>query len=355
MRIVLVSLVGLLALSAPAALHAQAAQPRPALSPADFAKLVDALRGEEPKGLKVRLQAALILGRSGGEDALQPLADCLADDPDFPVRGACALSLGNMGDIHAIEPLVSRLEDPEELVRTECRKALFRYTVPETIPYLQAARERGSARVRLVLVEVVAQIKDPQAGALLAELIGDPDEKVRQQAAAVLTTMDPKVVGDILRKALEHPNYRVKANAARLLGQRKEREVMPRLVELASSPLEAVEVQVAARGALRELRSELDLPKLAATARDASLERKERARALILLSTVDNADSFQACLDVLSDPEPLMRGLAAQALAEMGNPRALPALREAAAKAGNDRVGRLIQVSIRKLERGSGN
>lgn len=351
MRLSLISLVGLLALAAvPGAL----AQPKPALSPADFDKLVKALRGEDVK-MKVRLQAALILGRSGGEDALQPLADCLVEDTDFPVRAACAMSLGNMGEVHAIEPLVARLEDPEELVRTECRRALFRYTVPEAIPYLQVARERGSARVRLVLVEVVAQIKDPQAGALLAELIGDPDEKVRIQAAAVLTTMDQKGVTDLLRKALDHPNYRVKANAAKLLGQRKEKDVVPRLVELASSPLEAVEVQVAARGALRELRSELDVAKLAASARDAALERKERARALILLSTVDNADSFQACLDVLADPEPFMRGLAAQALAEMGNPRALPALRDAAAKAGNDRVGRLIQVSIRKLERGSGN
>ncbi len=353
MRSCLLSLVVLLAFAAPLDARAQAA--KPTLSPDDFAKLVDALRGEPAKSLKVRLQAALILGRSGGEDALEPLSECLADDPDYPVRAACALSLGNAGEVHAIEPLVARLEDPEELVRTECRKALFRYTVPEAIPYLQAARERGSARVRLVLVEVVAQIKDPQAGALLAELIGDADAKVRQQAAAVLKTMDDATVSALLLKALDHPNYRVKANAARLLGERKQKDAVGRLVELASSPLEAVEVQVAARGALRELRSELDLAKLAATARDAALERRERSRALVLLSTVDSPDSFQACLDVLSDPEPFMRGLAAQALAEMGNPRALPALREAAAKAGNDRVGRLMRVSIRKLERGSGN
>ena len=352
MRSSLLSLVGLLVLATPVDAAAQA---KPALSPADMAKLVDALRGEPLKGFKVRLQAALILGRSGGEDALGPLSECLTDDPDYPVRAACAMSLGNMGDVHAIEPLVARLEDPEELVRTESSKSLFRYTVPEAIPYLQVARERGSARVRLVLVEVVAQIKDPQAGVLLAELIGDPDEKVRLQAAAVLKTMDQAAVSALLLKALDHSNYRVKANAAKLLGERKERQAVPRLVELASSPLEAVEVQVASRSALRELRSELDLPKLAATARDGSLERKERSRALVLLSTVDSADSFQACLDVLGDPEPLMRGLAAQALAEMGNPRALPALREAAAKAGNDRVGRLINVSIRKLERGTGN
>ncbi|MGC4117147.1 MAG: HEAT repeat domain-containing protein [Myxococcales bacterium] len=354
MRISLVSLVGLLVLTAPVGALGQP-QPRPSLSPADLTKLVTALRGVEMKGMKVRLQAALILGRSGGEEALQPLADCLADDPDFPVRAACAMSLGNMEDVHAIEPLVARLEDPEALVRQECGKALFRYTVPEALPYLQVARERGSAEVRLVLVEVVAQIKDPQAGALLAELIGDASEKVRLQAAAVLTTMDGVEVSGILRQALDHPNYRVKANAAKLLGQRKEKDAVARLVELASSPLEAVEVQVAARGALRELRSELDLTKLAAAARDPALERKERARALILLSTVDSADSFQACLDVLGDPEPFMRGLAAQALAEMGNPRALPALRDAAAKTSNDRVGRLIQVSIRKLERGGGN
>jgi len=203
-------------------------------------------------------------------------------------------------------------------------------------------------------VELAAQIKDAQAGVLLSELMGDPDEKVREQAASILKTMDAVTVTSLLFKALDHPNYRVKAQAARLLGERKQSLALDRLVELASSPLEAVEVQLAARAALREMRPLLDVAKIAAQARDSSLERKERARALVLLSTLGGPDALQACLDELIDSDQSMRALAAQALAEMGDPRALPALRDALAKADNDRLAKLLQVSIRKLERSSG-
>jgi HEAT repeat protein len=354
MRSTFLTLAILLAWTLPHAARAQQAEAQPpSLSQADFAKLTEALRAEPQRAMKVRLQAALILGRSGGEAAIGPLGDCLSDDPEYPVRAACALALGNVNDIHAIEPLVARLEDPEELVRNESRTALFRYTRPEAIPYLQAARERGSARVRLVLVELAAKINDPQAGMVLAELMGDPDEKVRDQSSAVLKTMDSPQVTALLFKALEHPNYRVKAQAARLMGERKQVQAVDRLVELASSPLEAVEVQVAARQALGEMRLLLDVNKLSAQARDGSLEKKDRARALTLLSTIGGPDARQACQDVLNEGDESMRISAAQALADMGDPRALPALRDALGKASNDRVARMLKISIHKLERGS--
>jgi HEAT repeat protein len=349
MRSILLTLVGSIALAAAAGTPEE--KPVSGLSQADFEKLCEALRGDRP--MKVRLQAALILSRSAGQDAVVPLSDCLTDDPDYPVRATCAMALGNNGDIHAIEPLVARLEDSEELVRAEARRALFKFTRPEAIPYLQAARERGSARVRLVLVELAAQIKDPQAGVLLSELIGDPDEKVRDQAAAILKTMDQTTVAALLVRALDHANYRVKSQAARLLGERKFEPALDKLVDLASSPLEAVEVQMAARAALREMRGLRDVNRLAATARDNSQERRDRARALVLLSAAGGPDALQACLDMLSDPEPAMRGLSAQALAEMGDPRALPTLREALAKTDDARFRKILQVSIRKLERGS--
>jgi HEAT repeat protein len=325
------------------------------LSPADLAKLTEALRGEPLRPTRVRLQAAVILGRSGAADCLTPLAECLVDDPEYTVRAACALALGNAGDVHSVEPLVTKLEDPEELVRAECRKALLRYAVPEAIPYLQAARERGSARVRMVLIEVASKIKDPQAGVLLAELMGDADEKVREQAAAIFKTMDDATVNGLLVRALDHPNYRVKAQAAKLLGDRKQSQVLDRLVELASSPLEAVEVQLAARAALQNMKGLLDVGKLVIKVRNPALERKERSHALVLLSVVGGPDALQACLEMLADIEPAMRGLAAQALAEMGDPRALPGLREAASKPENERLAKVLQVSIRKLERGRGN
>lgn len=346
MRSLLLALLALLCAAPPAS--AGDAAP---LSAEDFARLAEALRTESGRPLKVRLQAAVILGRSGGVEALSPLAECLSDDEEYPVRAACAMALGNIGDVHAVEPLVARLEDPEELVRSTAREALFKLAAPEAVPYLQVARERGSARVRLVLVELAARIADPSAGLLLTELIGDGDEKVREQAAAALKAMDPATVDALLLRALDHPSYRVKAHAARLVGQRKRVEAVDRLVELASSPLEAVEVQAAARGALAELRPVLDVARLATAARDGALLRKERQRALVLLSALAGAEALGACVEALRDDDLSIRGAAAQALAEMGDASALSAIREAAERTPDERIKRAMLNSVRRLER----
>ncbi len=351
----LASLLISLGLAAPLAHAEEAAAPaRPSsLSAADLGKLVEALRGVPERPLKVRLQAALIMGRVGGLDAGPALAECLENDADYPVRGACALALGNLGDVHAAEALVVHLDDSEELVRDECRRSLLKLARPEALPYLQAARERGSSRVRAVLVEVVAQIKDAESGLLLAELLGDPEREVQKAAEVALNTMDPGAANLLLMKGLDHPSYRVRERCAAILGAHKHALAVDRLSELATSPLEAVEVQRSARGALREMRSLFDIPRLTALARDARADRKDRVHSLALLAALGGSDALQVCLEVLADAEESMRGSASQALAELGDPRALASLREALAKPENTRINKVIAVSIRKLERGS--
>ena len=88
-----------------------------------------------------------------------------------------------------------------------------------------------------------------------------------------------------------------------------------------------------------------------AAAKNPELDRAQRNRALVMLSALGGPDALHACLDVLADSDESMRGSAAQALAEMGNPRALPALRQAEANSENGRITKVIAISIRKLER----
>lgn len=344
------TLFALLVLVSGASAQPSAGGPVSGLSHADLGKLSEALRGAPARALKVRLQAALILGRSGGAAAVSPLADCLGDDPEATVRAACALALGNTADLHAVEPLVAGLDDVDLLVRTQARSALLGVTRPEAVPYLQAARERGSPRVRQVLVELAAQIRDPAAGALLTDLLGDPDDQVRVLASALLQTLDAATVTVLLFRALDHPNYRVKAQAAAVMGERREQAAVDRLIALATSPLEAVEVQLAARAALKAMRPIYDVAALGAQARAKDGELRDRQRALVLLSAAGGPDAMQTCVELL--PEEAVRVAAAQALAEIGDPRALPALREAA-QGSDPRTARLLQIAIRRLEQGN--
>jgi HEAT repeat protein len=335
---------------APTQLRAQA--PESALSQSDEGKLVEAMRGEPRKSMKVRLQAAIILGRSGTSSAVPALIDCLSQDPDEPVRSACALALGNIGDARAVEPLASQLDDVGRLLREESRRALLKLARLEALPYLQAACEHGSVRVRQVIAEVAALIKDSQAGALLAELLGDPEDRVREKAEATLASMEPGAAGVFLLRGLDHSNYRVRAQCAKELGRRKNVQAIDRLVEILGSPLEAVEVQAAARQALRQMKSALDSRKLSAQARDRAAEKKDRVRALTLISAVGGSNALLVGLDVLGDADVSMRSSASQALADLGDPRALPALREALAKPENERISKAIATAIHRLESG---
>ncbi|MGI5860740.1 MAG: HEAT repeat domain-containing protein [Myxococcales bacterium] len=330
-----------------------AAEPVAPMSAENLARLVEALRGEPQRPMKVRLQAALIMGRLADEAAVPALIECLENDVDYPVRAACALAVGNLGDVRGVEALFARLDDKEDLVRDEARLALLKLARPEALPYMYVAREQGSTRARLALVEMLAQMDGSESGTLLVELLGDREPSVRKKAAASLRKLDAERVNLLLVRGLEHPSYRIKVQAARLLGERRHVESIPRLADLAGSPLEAVEVQTAARDALKAMREALDVKKLAAEAKSPELDREQRRRSLVLLSALGTPEALEACLDVLADPDESMRGSAAQALAEMGNPRALPALREAERKAENARVARVIGISIRKLERGA--
>ncbi|MFN7133439.1 MAG: HEAT repeat domain-containing protein, partial [Myxococcales bacterium] len=293
----------------------------------------------------------IILGRVGGPEAVQALIAGLQDE-EYPVRGACALALGTIGDLQAVEPLASMLDDTESFVREEAKRSLLRFARPEALPYLQVVRERGSPRVRLGLVDVLAQLKGSDGAPLLLELAADPEEAIRHRAGEKLAALDVATLTPVLRKGLEHPNYRVRAKSASLLGQKAVAETATRLADLAAAPTEPAEVQSAARGALKAMKGSLDPQRLAATARDGKAERTERIRSLVLLSATGGTDALEACLDVLNDPEEQLRGSAALALAELGNPRALPRLREAASRPDNARISRQLDGAIQKLERG---
>ena len=74
-----------------------------ALSDDQYEQLVSALKNAD--AFKVRLQAAVVLGRAGGAKAVEPLVGAL-DDPEVAVRAASAMALGNLADLRAVTPLV---------------------------------------------------------------------------------------------------------------------------------------------------------------------------------------------------------------------------------------------------------
>jgi hypothetical protein len=93
-------------------------------------------------------------------DRVDDLARQLADDPDYKVRLSAALNLGRLGDRRAIEPLAAALGDGDKTVRGVVAATLG----------------------RLVDASVAETTRSRVAGALEALSRSDPDGFVRSQA-----------------------------------------------------------------------------------------------------------------------------------------------------------------------------
>jgi len=73
---------------------------------------------------KVRVQAALVLGKLGDSRAVQPLIKALADQ-NKSVRGIAASALGQLGDASAVEPLRELLKrESDPFARGQAEKAI---------------------------------------------------------------------------------------------------------------------------------------------------------------------------------------------------------------------------------------
>jgi hypothetical protein len=108
-------------------------------APPTVADLSERLKHAED--FRVRLQAALELGKSADPDALDPLVAGL-DDPNASVRTAAAAALQQLGDDDALPALKQHRLDKSDLVRKQ---------IKATIAALEHPPEEGARPARLLV------------------------------------------------------------------------------------------------------------------------------------------------------------------------------------------------------------
>jgi hypothetical protein len=108
-------------------------------APSSVGDLSDRLKRSED--FRVRVQAALELGKTADPDALDPLVTAL-DDQNASVRAAAAAALEELGDPDAVPALKLKRLDPSENVRKQIRAALATFA---------AAAESGGPPARLLV------------------------------------------------------------------------------------------------------------------------------------------------------------------------------------------------------------
>ncbi len=306
---------------------------------------------KEVSSFKVRLKAAVLLGRMADLRAVEPLSEAL-DDENYVVRGAAARALGNLGHpmaVSAVEPLLDLVSDEEQFVRKEAKRALERLAGPKSIDYFIAALSNDDARVRLASVHVLAIMNIGEARVAIIPALGDNDEEVRAEAIVAIKGLGADELEKILELALaRQDNYQVQATAAQLAGEMKVTAVMDKLSDLLIRDDVVPEVKREASESLASMKDQLDIGKQVAFLK--SEDNTKRDQAIKLLGIHGGHEAVDALMALLRSDDNFVRRRAVTALGDAGDPRSIPALEFLLKKEEDQRLKEQIERTLRKIK-----
>jgi len=215
-------------------------------------------------GWKARRDAAEKLGKSGSPRAIAPLVSALADSPS--VAEAAADALATIGDERGVAALIAACRDSDWTRKRGMCAALSRVREPRAVhalidalkirdthseaaaalvgigeaavdPLLRALDEADDELVEEA-VEVLGRIRSPRAVKRLVAILECPDTPA-WPAEYALSAIGSAAVKPLLR-LLEHPNSRVRSNAAVTLGHIPDKRAVEPLIKALGDQSSAV-------------------------------------------------------------------------------------------------------------------
>ena len=208
-------------------------------------------------------------------------------------ESAAILGRNSQRSNEAIAALIDRLGDSEPFVRWQVGEALAAQEAGRVFPALCAAMADADPLRRASAAETIGRMGGEAGCAELKKIIGDPEPTVRAAAARALAACADASAIPVLLPLLRDRDAGVRAAAAHGLGR-------------------------------------IGDPGVAGTLADALVRAGEpvlvrRALAAALVRT-PHPVAQPALFDALADPDPQVRGYAAQALGQVGNEAAWNAL-----------------------------
>lgn len=304
----------------------------------------------DDSSFKVRLKAAVLLGRLADPRAVRPLVSALRDD-NYVVRGAAARALGNLGvpvAMGSIEPLFKLVDDQEPFVQAEAKRALKRMAKARSLDYFISALSSPRAAIRLAAVHIISGLDLVEARSALIIGLGDEDDEVRAETEVAVRGLGQADLEALLRQGLARgDSYMIQSSAARLAGEMKLVSLMGPLADLLVSDAVVPEVKKEAAASLAEMKSSLDVDGLAEQLLDE--DKAVQYRAIQLLGIHGGRGAVDALMGVLRHPDNYMRRRAVFALGDAGDPRAIPALEFLLKSEEEPRFKKVIERVLRRL------
>ena len=304
-------------------------------------RLIDALSRDD--AFKVRLQAAVLLGRSNDERAAPALISALAGDAHYTLRAAAATALANLNDKRGITHIVKACGvDHEQFVREEAARALQKFDRNDALPaVIWAYNSADDPRVRTVaLTYIVASPVTPDIELVLERALGDSPENLEiAKTAIVQLPIDRQMA--LLQRGIDHRDAAVRRGAVNVLRIVGTPDAAKMVLAVYERDIEVEEVRAAARDALRAMRNLLPVQQFVKDAQSSS-ERYARARAIKLLGVVGGDEAERVLVAASNDDEIYIRGSAVLAMQYLGSQSVVPTLEKLAADPDNSRI--LLQI-----------
>jgi HEAT repeat protein len=155
---------------------------------------------------RARQKAAEILGKIADRDSTPALVEALKD-PDLLTHLKAVRALGAMGE-GAVPALAGELryaDDEKHRIYAQTAVRSLSRIGPPAVPFLLEALPNSSAGVRCEIVDVLGQIKDRECVPALIDLLKNPDEdgRVRYESAFALGSFPGEDAKDALFDALD--------------------------------------------------------------------------------------------------------------------------------------------------------
>lgn len=258
------------------------------------------------KFVKLRQEAAEVLGKSKDPRAVLPLMDA-ANDDDPLVRLAVYQALTNFGPV-AVEELHKTLSDPNPERRWMAVHMLGRIGSKEAVLPIMSVLTDSAALVRLEAAECLGKLQDRRAIKNLICLLKDPDVDVRQAAATALGQIpSPKAVEPLLQ-LFDEGDMEAKLTVVKALQTPGWETLDARLRSL---------VAISIKEWLGTLQQQLW---------DAAIY-DINDKVSVQLNSVIEEKAPEGLIEIITSGSPPSRCLlAAEALGKIGSPRAVPAL-----------------------------
>jgi|GEM_PF-4879393 len=314
-----------------------------------YADMVDDMIDElkSSSSFKSRLQAAIFLGKIQDKRAVDVLISTLKDE-DYAIKGACAIALGNIQDPKATQPLIELLKDAESLVRKEAVKALVKLAVNKQSmdKIVNAFKNTDDSMIKMGIITIFGELKDVNALKMLAEGLSGKG-KVSDTTTQIIMGMSSENRFLVLSSALTLKDENARINAIELVGTVKEPRLIKPVLQIMRDSSSQEEIKTA-KNTLKKLRDKIEVDEYLRIARFGN-SKDERDMAIQILTVVSDERCIGLLLDLLKDEDIFIRGRSAQALASIGDKRAIPPLEKMLKDKKNARIFPIIKSSLRLL------